>query len=308
MQAVAGCMADLRRLGAGESTVGSAVIGLRGLKLTGDRAYELPIGVLRPPTDYERRFSPFFKVGRKVEAVLETSIELCALPEGEAEPEDAGRSEQRLVQIGHAFSLASALAQRGEESDQSAVAVEWITETTPFQGSSFLGPGPVSEPWVSSTEFGEEEVEALATWTERVDAANLSHVEIAVERLLRALFEREPGEALIDAVIAWENLLGTRNETAYRVTVALAVLCEDDPDLRMERRKELATIYDKRSRMVHGDIVGVDSELRDRAIQVGLEAFARLIEDRPGLLELSKSQERVDHLLLAVREHDRPVP
>ncbi len=306
MQAVAGCFGDLCRLGSAESVEVPAVIGFRGLKLDESREYELPMGVLRSPTDDERRYSPFIEVAAEVEAVLATNIELLVSPVDDPEPADRGRPQQQLIRTGRAVSLASALARRSEESPQSAVEIAWITEATPLQGSGAFKPGPISESWVPSISYGEEEVRALAMWVERVEVANLSHVEIAVERLLRALFEREPGESLIDAVIAWENLLGTRNETAYRVTAGMTVLCEDDPSLRLERRKELQNIYDKRSRMVHGDIVGVDFELRNRAIQVGLDALARLIKDRPALLELAKSQKRVDYLLLAVNDPDLP--
>lgn len=306
MQVVADCFADLRRMGVGESIEVPAVIGLRGLKLEESRQYELSIGVLRSPTDEERRYSPFFDVASEVEAVLATSIELRVSPAADPKPEVRGRAQQRLIRIGRTLSLASALARRGEESPQSAVAIAWITEATPLQSSGAFKPGPISESWVPSISYGEEEVRALTMWTERVEAANLSHVEIAVERLLRALFEIEAGESLIDAVIAWENLLGTRNETAYRVTAGMTVLCEDDSSLRLERRKEFQDIYDKRSRMVHGDIAGVDFELRNRAIQVGLDALARLIKDRPALLGLAKSQKRVDRLLLSVEDPDPP--
>jgi len=308
MRSVAECLADLRQLGEGESTKAPAVIGLRGLNLVGEGEHELPIGVLRPPTESERRFSPFMDLGAEVEAVLATSIELCVSSVGEQNLKDLGQSQLELVEIGRAISLASALARRTQANQQSTVSIAWITEATPLQGSGAFKPGPISDSYVPSIEFGTDEIEALIVWIERVRAADLSHVEIAVERLLRALFEVEGGESLIDAVIAWENLLGTRSETVYRVTAGLAVLCEDDDSLRLERRKELQDIYDKRSRMVHGDSVGADFKLRNRAIQIGLEALARLIEDRPVLLGLAKSQERVDRLLLGVDDDDSPTP
>ena len=308
MRSVAECLADLRQLGEGESIKAPAVIGLRGLNLVDEGEHELPIGVLRPPTESERRFSPFMEVGAEVETVLATSIELYVSSVSEQTPRDLGQSQLELVEIGRAISLASALARRTQANQQSTVSIAWITEATPLQGSGAFKPGPISDSYVPSIEYGTDEIEALVAWIERVRAADLSHVEIAVERLLRALFEVEGGELLIDAVIAWENLLGTRSETVYRVTAGLAVLCEDDHSLRLERRKEFQGIYDKRSRMVHGDSVGADFELRNRAIQIGLEALARLIEDRPVLLGLAKSQERVDRLLLGVDDVDSPAP
>ena len=71
-------------------------------------------------------------------------------------------------------------------------------------------------------------------------------------------------------MIAWDALLGSRRKSTYRVTAGLTALCEDDAALHVERRAELADIYDKRSRLVHGDVAGVDLDLRNRAIQVGL--------------------------------------
>jgi hypothetical protein len=304
MQTVADCLAELRRLGTGESVEAPAAIGLRGLKLEDGLECELPTGVLRQPTDGERHYSPFFDDGPEVEAVLAVSIKLRPSPVGDPEPDDPGRSQLQLARIGRTISLASALARRNQEAPQSAAAIAWITEATPLQGSGAFKPGPISQSWVPSISYEQEDIKALGAWVERIEAAKLSHVEIAIERLLRALFEVEPGESLIDAVIAWESLLGTRNETVYRVTAGLAVLCEDDPRLRMERRKELQGIYDKRSRIVHGDIVGVDSELRNRAIQIGLDALSRMIKDRPALLELAKSQKRVDRLLLAIPDSE----
>lgn len=298
MRAVAECVDDLRRLEAGEPAEAPALIGLRGLQLDGDREHRLPFGVLRPPTGYERRYAPFGEDDTETEAVLETRVSLEVWSADEAEPEDRGASQLRLAGLGRSVSLASALARRDQVSLQSAVAVAWITEVTPFRGSGAFTVPPILDAWLPSVAYDADDVEALAAWVVRVEAANLSHVEIAVARLLRALLQVvEAGESLIDAVIAWDALLGSRRKSTYRVTAGLTALCEDDAALHVERRAELADIYDKRSRLVHGDIAGVDLDLRNRAIQVGLEALARLITDHPALLELPKSETRVGRLL-----------
>ena len=69
--------------------------------------------------------------------------------------------------------------------------------------------------------------------------------------------------SLIDALIAWENLVGTTSEVTFRVTVALAKPLEPDPTKRRDLRKELAKIYDIRSRVVHG--ATVEASVIDKA-------------------------------------------
>jgi hypothetical protein len=106
-------------------------------------------------------------------------------------------------------------------------------------------------------------------------------------------------DALIDAVIAWENLFGAggRSETVFRVTGALAILLEPVPSARPARRSELAKIYDLRSRVMHGSEVnpGEVYKRKDQAIDVAIEALRRLFGERPALIADS---ERAMSLLL----------
>ena len=143
------------------------------------------------------------------------------------------------------------------------------------------------------------EIASLETWLQHVTNADLSHVTIAVDRLLRAIWEMEATDSLIDAVIAWENLVGTRSETSFRVTAALAKLVEDDRSKRHTTRKELDKIYNARSRVVHGDPPDADLHVhRQGAIATTLEAFRRLIRDRSDLIGKPKSSTRADLLIL----------
>jgi hypothetical protein len=138
-------------------------------------------------------------------------------------------------------------------------------------------------------------------WTSELARADLEHVEIAVDRTLRSLWAQDSTDSLIDAVIAWENLVGTRSETSYRVTAALAMLCQDDPEKRIATRRDLAATYDARSRLVHGDQLPPDlQQHRDRGIQTALEALRRLMTERQDLLALSSSSKRSDRLLLGI--------
>ena len=110
----------------------------------------------------------------ETEAVLETRVSLEVWSADEAEPEDRGASQLRLAGLGTApVSLASALARRDQVSLQSAVAVAWITEVTPFQGSGAFTVPPIPDAWLPSVAYDADDVEALAAWVVRVEAANL---------------------------------------------------------------------------------------------------------------------------------------
>lgn len=293
---VLGCLAALRNLGAGKTVASIAVVGLRGLELEPDAEYELPVGLLRPPSDHETRYSPFFHSPTEVDAVLVVPTTLTPTPP-KAAPEIQMNKQLEIAEVARTVSLASALARREKRDLLAAIAVSWIMEWTPMQGSGAFKPGP-EERWVPKVAYGEAELNRLGDWIKRLQGADIGHISIAADRILRAIFEVEAAESLIDAVIAWENLFGSRIETAYKVTASLTVLCEDDPGKRIAFRKDLDKLYDDRSRLVHGDKAQAEYETRNRAIQIGLEAIARLIEKRPDLLELAKSSRRADRLLL----------
>jgi hypothetical protein len=52
---------------------------------------------------------------------------------------------------------------------------------------------------------------------------------MSIRRILRAVSERkEPEDTLIDAVIVWENLFGSSQETTLRVTMSVAWMLGTD--------------------------------------------------------------------------------
>jgi hypothetical protein len=111
-------------------------------------------------------------------------------------------------------------------------------------------------------------------------------IEVADERLRSAL--RRPGgyDGLIDAVIAWENLVGATGEQRFRISGALATLLETDPTKRRARQRALAKIYDARSGVVHGGALD-PARTRDAcaaAIAAAHDAFRRLYLHVPHLL------------------------
>jgi hypothetical protein len=148
------------------------------------------------------------------------------------------------------------------------------------------------------------EVQAWSQWTADVDGGRVASIEVAIRRTIRAAVERaDPSDALVDAVIAWENLVGSRQgEPTLRISAALAWLLEDDPSARRTRQTALKRLYDLRSDVVHGNrpLGGSEAAQGSRdARAVAVEALRRLLRDRPEVLrECRDGAERSLRLML----------
>lgn len=114
---------------------------------------------------------------------------------------------------------------------------------------------------------------------------------------------RHDDDALVDAVTAWESLLGTPSETTFKVTAAMARLMEDSLDRRVELQRELKRLYTLRSRAVHGaaDLTlngqAILDERRRRATTLGTKLLRIMLGTRKDLLEL-KTEDRAAMVLL----------
>jgi Apea-like HEPN len=132
--------------------------------------------------------------------------------------------------------------------------------------------------------------------------AHLDKIELALTRILRAIAERlEPSDVLIDSVMAWESLFGTKEgEPTFRVTTCLALLLEQSFEARKDLRKRLSDIYNLRSKVVHGGGNLKESEYpRCReALDFAIAAIRILITERTDILELPDGAARSNALLL----------
>lgn len=148
-----------------------------------------------------------------------------------------------------------------------------------------------------------EQIAKLEEWSGIVDSAHTPSLDIAAGRLASAAaYRADRSDALIDAVMVWENLVGTRNETTFRVTVALSKLLDSDPTRRRKLRKSLGKIYAIRSQVVHGvktDMSKID-EACSEAIDVAVKVLRASYQKGPEWLSLS-SEERADTILLEWR-------
>ncbi|WP_146004400.1 HEPN domain-containing protein [Brevibacterium luteolum] len=132
-------------------------------------------------------------------------------------------------------------------------------------------------------------------------------LDIALNRMIRVASERrDPADALIDAVIAWENMLGSKSETTFKVCASLAWLLEPEDE---ERRRQLFAMADKiyglRSRLVHGsEDAETDSaiELARDALSLAVRAFRRISSDSS--LAQMRSSARSKMILLGAHSAD----
>ncbi|MBP2705398.1 hypothetical protein JOL79_16405 [Microbispora sp. RL4-1S] len=163
----------------------------------------------------------------------------------------------------------------------------------PRQGAGFV-----------PTQLSEEEVRAWSELYRRLNAPEVERIDLALSRILRAVAERrDPGDVLIDSVIAWENLFGTREgEPTFRITMSLATLLETEPAAREKLRSSLSSIYRLRSNVVHGsDELKADDYPRcQEALDIAIRSVRALIMQRPDILRLPDGGRRSTALLLGV--------
>jgi hypothetical protein len=183
-----------------------------------------------------------------------------------------------------------------------SVRARWSTQLLPFLPISGVG-GTEEDVHPKRVALTRDEVREVEAWARAIEENQCPALDIPMRRILSAVPEYGYwDDRLVDAVIAWEGLLGATTETTFRLCAALAVLLEpDDTGRRHLVFAELKGIYDARSKVVHGKPYppkrnsSLDTE---RSIAVGLEALRRLLRDRKDLLTIPASDKRGEALLL----------
>lgn len=196
-----------------------------------------------------------------------------------------------------------------------AFALAFGTEAVPRVAWSHLL-NPLTDTWMAELHGGQpaaalhvepKRISDVERWLQLLNERMTRQLEIPARRVVASITERgDPRDALIDAVIAWDGLVGATPETVLRVTAGLTVLLEDDPQKRPRFQKELKEIYKLRSGLVHGSKVPTEREAHNahaRAVKVALESLRRIIVDYPGLAALDAE---VRSNLLVVGLHSIP--
>jgi hypothetical protein len=168
-----------------------------------------------------------------------------------------------------------------------------------FQAASGYSLPLLPSRWRSDVDITGQ-ITAIEEWSRILDSSHTPSIDVAARRLVSAIGHRsDRGDALIDAVVVWENIVGTSTETSFRVTAALAKALEPDKTKRKAFRKALGKVYTVRSKVVHGANVdpGAINDAATLAVKVALQILALSYNRGGDWLRLS-STSRADSILL----------
>jgi len=203
-------------------------------------------------------------------------------------------------------SLRLALALALEDDLPALIVPSWQVTIDPLAIAALPGWNDTRRtPNLVPRQLTKEQVDTWAMWAQRVRSHRTPSTAIAVRRMLQALGERySPEDVLVDAVVVWENLFGTPQETTMRVCTAMAWLLGKDAADRLERQRAYKSLYGLRSNIVHGSPKVVAEKIQEASretVQISLSALRELFEHRPDLLAEKTSEERGNKLLLDIR-------
>lgn len=290
---------ELRRAIRGERVRSYLITGIGRLSLPEGSQVTTPWGIVKPASTANP--TPFFRPFWQPQTT-------CILAEPKLWPVHIDRSpnpqhsfdiaDQPITRSHYLFPLACALASK-ESANPVVPLVTWTTSILPFMGSYSYSTPLLPPVFSANMDFGERTIE-LEEWTRIVDRTHAPNVDVAARRVVSAVAHRnDKSDSLIDAVMVWENLLGTSNEVTFRVSAALTKLIEKNPNNRLVLRKRLSDIYAIRSRLVHGSPVD-PAELNpacDEAIDVAIQALRACYKLGPEWLSFS-SNDRSNKILL----------
>lgn len=289
---------ELRRAIRGERVRTYTITGIARFSLSVGAQVSTPWGVIRPAPSENVGigFHPFQPITTCI--LVEPKLVPVVFDRSPSPVQSFDTADLEPSRSNYLFPLACALASK-EASNPVVPLITWVTSLLPFQqnfGYSF----PMLPPsFGANSDFGDRSAE-LEEWARIVDRAHAQGIEIAAKRLVSAVAHRmDRSDALIDAVMVWENLLGTSNEVTFRVSAALAKLTERDPAKRRVLRKKLSEIYGIRSRLIHGapvDPTTINNSYSE-AIGVAVQALRASYNKGREWLSLS-SNERSDEILL----------
>jgi Apea-like HEPN len=299
----------LRAVYAGERKSAAARIAFTGVLLPPGRELRLAEGTVRAVNDQDRRSAPESLKGQldSTNASGESTVinydgDVLFEFQAQLEPQPSSPGilgrwpsdlEQSVTRLRFSLLLA---AQRGHRVQ---LVETWRAIDMPLTLNMALSwHDPRQGSGLSAVQLIESDLQTWGEWYVRLSDAPVSIVEITLTRILRAVAERrEPSDVLIDSVIAWESIFGTK----CGLTKCLTTLLERDTKARQARKKGLDRIYDLRSKVVHGGgtLDVKDHSICEEALDVAIEAMRILVANYPNILRAKDGAER-SKLLLSV--------
>jgi hypothetical protein len=297
-----------------------AKIAFAGALLPSDAPLKFGAGVVRPVTVAERQNAPqslrgqvsgqvgdedpvtvnydgdiLLEYGFPYKIQLGVSLDDPGLtPPDMLPPNDIDRTALRLR-----FALMLAV----ERVPRAQLMQTWSAFTVPiFDQRSISWSDPRQGPGFMPIQLTNEDVESWMQWFGYLSARRVDRIELALSRILRAVAERrDMSDVLIDSVIAWENLFGTKEgEPTFRVTMCLAKLLKNSFEDRKAFKARLGKIYSLRSKIVHGsgNLQLDEHPLCRQALDVAIDAIRILISQRTDILDIPDGAIRSSTLLL----------
>ena len=290
---------ELRRAARGEKVRAQLVLGFAGVTMVEGSQITTPWGVAKPapkPPNEFRYFDPWRPQTTCLLAqtlLVPIKFDRAPSPTADFDPFILAAERSQVL-----FPLACALASK-ESTDPAVPLTTWSTLVLPFQNGFAYSQFQVSGRMKPNTDISER-AKDVEEWARILENSHAPTVDVAARRIVSASGQRlDRSDALIDAVMVWENLFGTTTEVTFRVTAAVAKALEPDPTKRRTLRKSLAKVYGVRSRVVHGEVVNAEevNEAASQAIDVAVRVLRFCYRRGSGWLGLSSS-ERAEVLLL----------
>lgn len=112
--------------------------------------------------------------------------------------------------------------------------------------------------------LAENEVGDFIVWFDKLSRAEVwDHIGVSLRRLRDAIFYRtRDDDAVIDAVIAWEALFGSKSEIASKVCTSIAGLLGGKNAVQREKYEASKRLYGLRCDLVHGNKKNLEKRLK----------------------------------------------
>jgi len=316
----------VRSVAIGEPARIRALVAFTGV-LPGDREISTPWGSLRAPTEVERQAAPASVAGAVTgtdadgnqvtvsyagEMVLETELQYSVLVRSPQEidhtswewPDLLGADDLRHVL--EAVELSTLFTVATPPGSVVIARPSWAWIGDPLTHGRRVRSWDVrSGPGFTPYQLSAAECDEFGAWCERVHDHRTPAIDIAIRRVMSAAQVRtDPADRLVDSVIVWENLFGTREgEVTLRVSLAMAWLLEPaSPPRRQSLQRRLKALYAARSDIVHGNPYDPRrvADLANEAFACSVRALAALFRDHPDLLAYTDGGARGLRLMLAM--------
>jgi Apea-like HEPN len=295
----------VRRAMRGENVQVPAFVGFNNIALEESNTVELPWGQLRPYTGAGAELIPSTvrppvlgeegtSLGFVLEAAYDYRLKVGEWTPSENEPPyfDWPESMQEsLVRLDYQCQLTALAFSLGiERLPPVACTRMWTMIFDPLSYGANISwrPTPPSSP-LEFYRADKADSGRVIEWAETLESTDDSKISISQHRLISALSEcTDPVDGFIDAVIAWENLFGSRDsELSFRISTAMAKLLRDDPEDRLSMQRKIRDRYNLRSALIHGGKTIEPSlavEERNAALEEVLACLRRLYREFPHLV------------------------